>query len=137
MTLAIAGLVSGQLTAVLAVWLTYRLTVRQAGGEAAMAARAVAATDLYAPLRELQSLIRRHGRLAVDPADVALAFRSFSDSDDRHHHRLPPPLAHLRESICAAAGTALGGISFVDLDPAMGYVGLAEPDGQWRDYADD
>lgn len=137
MAFEIAGLVSGPLTAVLAVWLAHHLTGRQTGGDAATVARALAATDLYTPLRGLQSLIRRHGRVLVEPAEVAQAFRSFYDADDRHRHQLPLPWAQLRRSVRAAAGTALGGISFVDLDPAVEHLELAEPDDIWRDYADD
>lgn len=137
MTLVIAGLVSGPLTAVLAVWVTYRLTARQAGGVAAAEARASAATALYSPLRDLQSLLRRHGRLPVTPTEVAVAFRAFYGADDRHRHELPRGWVHLRRSVRAAAGTALGGIAFVDLDPTVEFFELAEPDAQWADYADD
>jgi hypothetical protein len=137
MTFAIAELLSGPLTAVLAVWLTYRLTVRQNGGEAAATSRASAATALYVPLRDLQSLLRRHGRVPVTPAEVAIGFRAFYAADDRHRHELPRSWAHLRRSIRAAAGTALGGVAFVDLDPTMESFELAEPDARWADFADD
>jgi hypothetical protein len=137
MTLAIAGPISGPLAALLAVWLTYRLTGRQTGCEVATVAHAAAATDLYSPLRDLQSLVRRHGRVTVTPAEVAHAFRCFYDADDRHRHQLPEGWAHLRRSIRAATGTALGGIAFVDLDPTTESLELAEPDARWGDYADD
>jgi hypothetical protein len=55
----------------------------------------------------------------------------------RSRHALPDGWTDLSRSIRAAAGTALGSVAFVDLDPTADHIALAEPDGKWRDYADD
>jgi hypothetical protein len=137
MTFAIAELAAGPVTAILAVWLTYRFSSRQVSSDAVRAERTTAASDLYGPLRELQSLLRKHGRLPVSESEAASAFRSFFDAYARHRHRLPNGWLHLSRSIREAAGTALGAVAFVDLDPTAEFVKLAKPDGQWRDYGDD
>jgi hypothetical protein len=137
MTFALAELASGPVTAVLATWLAYHFARRQGSADAVRAERATAASDLYGPLRELQALLRKHGRMPVTESEAASAFRTFFDAFDRHRHRLPDDWAHLSRSIRAAAGTALGAVAFIDLDPTAEYLELAEPDGKWNDYADD
>lgn len=137
MTFAIAELAAGPVAAILAAWLTYRFSRRQVSTDAVRAERMTAASDLYGPLRELQSLLRKHGRLPVTESEAASAFRSFYDSYARHRHCLPESWLHLSRSLRAAAGTALGAVAFVDLDPTVEFADLAEPDGQWRDHADD
>jgi hypothetical protein len=137
MTFAIAELAAVPVTAFLAAWLTDRFSRRQRSTDAVRAERMTVASDLYGPLRELQSLLRKHGRLPVTESQAASAFHSFYDSYARHRHRLPDNWLHLSRSVRAAAGTALGAVAFVDLDPTVEFTELAEPDGQWRDYADD
>lgn len=137
MTFQLAETLSGPVTAVIASWLTYRFGSRQARSDGQRMIRASVASDLYVPLRELQSVLRKHGRVAISVADVAYAFRSFFDAFDRERHRLPDDWAHLGKNVRAAAGTALGGVSFVDLDPSAEFCELAEPNNKWRDFADD
>jgi hypothetical protein len=137
MTVTVAELAAGPVTAILAVWLTYRFSRRQLSTDAVRAERMTAASDLYGPLRELQLLLRKHGRLPVSESQAASAFRSFYDSYARHRHRLPDSWLHLSRSVRAAAGTALGAVAFVDLDPTVEFAELTEPDSQWRDHADD
>jgi hypothetical protein len=125
------------LTAGLAAWLTYLFTVRQSTGHERFSLRRSAADDLYLPLRQLQAVVRKHGRVEVTNAEAAFAFKTFFDSVDRQEHRLPDRWRHLSRSMRAAAGTALGAVSFVDLDPSVENLELAVPDAQWQDYADD
>jgi hypothetical protein len=137
MTFAIAQLAAGPVTAVLAAWLAYHFARRQGSADALRAERATTASDLYGPLRELQVLLRKHGRVTVTESEAASAFRSFFDAFDRHRHGLPNDWAHLSRSMRAAVGTALGAVAFVDLDPTVEYIELAEPERKWHAYADD
>ena len=138
MTLDIVELVIvPPVTAGLAAWLTYVFTVRQAAGGERYSLRRAAADDLYPTLRQLQRVVRKHGRIEVSVAEVAIAFRVLFEALGRQEHRLPESWRHLSRSMRAAAGTALGGVSFVDLDPRAETLELADPDGHWHDYADD
>lgn len=100
--------------------------------------RALAAAEsLVAPLRVLQSLIRRLGRTPVTREGVAVAFERWFSAYDEYGHRLPLQWRHLPRSVRDAAGTVFGGIAFVDLRPDSRDLELADPDWMWQDFADD
>jgi hypothetical protein len=96
-----------------------------------------AAESLVAPLRVLQSLIRRLGRTPVMREDVAVAFERWFSTYDECGHRLPLQWRHLPRSVRDAAGTVFGGIAFVDLRPDSRELELVDPDCMWQDFADD
>ena len=118
-------------------WFGYLFGARQEREKERRARNAKAAAELTAPLRELQRLLRRFGRVDLDKHEVAHAFLSLSAAFDNHGHRLPPGWRHLARSLRDAAGTAFGGASLVHIRPDVMQLDLGEPDAMWRDYADE
>jgi hypothetical protein len=123
--------------AVLTGWQGYLFGVRQERDKERRARDFTAATELVAPLRELQRLLRRFGREQMSKDEVASAFLGWSTAFDQHGHRLPRQWQHVDRSVRAAAGTVFGGISLIHIRPDSNRMDLGEPDAMWQDYADD
>lgn len=124
-------------SAVLSGWLGYLFGVRQERDKERRARDFTAATDLVAPLRELQRLLRWFGREEVGKDEVADAFLAWSTAFDHHGHRLPRQWQHVGRSVRDATGTVFGGVSLVHLRPDSSRMDLGEPDAMWQDFADD
>jgi hypothetical protein len=124
-------------SAVLTGWLGYVFGVRQERDKERRARDFTAATELVAPLRELQRLLRWFGREQVSKDEVAGAFLTWSTAFDHHGHRLPRQWQHVERSVRDAAGTVFGGVSLVHLRPDSSRMDLGEPHDMWQDYADD
>ena len=127
----------GPAAAALSLWFGYVLGVRRERAREARGRNQVAAGEVTRPLRELQSLLRRHGTVGVEASQVARASSDWSVVWDNHRLRLPEPWHHLSRSVRDAAGTALGGVAFVHLRPDASELPLEPPDAMWQDYADE
>lgn len=123
--------------AVVTGWQGYLFGTRQERDKERRARDFTAATELVAPLRELQRLLRCFGRERVSKDEVASAFLMWSTTFDQHGHRLPRQWQHVDRSVRAAAGTVFGGISFIHIRPDSSRMDLGDPDAKWQDYADD
>lgn len=123
--------------AVVTGWQGYLFGARQERDKERRARDFTAASELVAPLRELQRLLRCFGHEQVSKDEVASAFRMWSTTFDQHGHRLPRRWQHVDRSVRAAAGTVFGGISFVHFRPDSNRMDLGEPDAMWQDYADE
>lgn len=122
---------------ILTGWQGYRFGGRQERDQERRARDLTAATELVAPLRELQRLLRSFGREGVSKDEVASVFLRWSTAFDQHGHRLPRQWQHVDRSVRAAAGTVFGGISLIHIRPESNRMDLGEPDAMWQDYADD
>jgi hypothetical protein len=71
MTTEFISIASGLLTTLIAAWVGYLFGVRTARVQERRAARSASALDLAEPLRELRTLVRRHGRADLTPGDIA------------------------------------------------------------------
>lgn len=129
--------VGAAILVVLTGWQAYLFGVRQERAKELRARDFVAATELVAPLRELQRLLRCFGREQMSKDEVASAFLAWSTAFDEHGHRLPRQWQHVDRSVKAAAGTVFGGISLIHLRPDSTRMDLGEPDAMWQDFADD
>lgn len=96
-----------------------------------------AALALVKPLRELQRLLRTHGRDSVAKEEVATAFQAWAQAYDGHRHRLPLQWRRVNRSVRDAAGTVFGGVSLIHIRPDSKDFDLGEPDEMWQDFADD
>lgn len=130
-------LVGAAATAVLTGWLGYRFGVRQEREKERRACDSIAATELVAPLRELQRLLRWFGREQINNDEVVSAFLGWSTAFDGHGHRLPRQWQHVDRSVRAAAGTVFGGVSLVHIRPDSRRMDPGLPDAMWQDFADD
>lgn len=130
-------IVGAAILVVLTGWQGYLFGVRQERAKERRARDFVAATELVAPLRELQRILRRFGRDQLSKDEVAGAFLAWSAAFDEHGHRLPRQWQHVDRSVKAAAGTVFGGISLIHLRPDSSRMDLGEPDAMWQDFADD
>ncbi|WP_406832874.1 hypothetical protein ABEG17_08635 [Pedococcus sp. KACC 23699] len=122
---------------VLTGWQGYTFGARQERAKERRARDFVAATELVAPIRELQRLLRCFGHEQLNKDEVASAFLAWSTAFDQHGHRLPRQWQHVDRSVKAAAGTVFGGISLIHLRPDSTRMDLGEPDAMWQDCADD
>ncbi|MEO7423051.1 MAG: hypothetical protein ABIU87_11720 [Ornithinibacter sp.] len=96
-----------------------------------------AALALVKPLRELQRLLRSHGRDSVAKEEAASAFLAWAQAYDDHGRRLPLQWRRMNRSVRDAAGTVFGGVSLIHLRPDIKHFDLGEPDEMWQDFADD
>lgn len=113
--------------ALLAASLAYAFGVRRERAKERRARTLVAAGELAGAIRNLQGVLRRHGRDAMPSDEVSAAFTAWADSCDRHSHRLPGGYRHIARSVRDATGTVCGGISMVHLRPDSEQLGLADP----------
>lgn len=92
------------------------------------------AEELVTALSDLRRLLRdADGSRDVDiwSRTVDIAFDAISDAQ----HRLPSGWRHLKRSLRAAVGEAVGGVAFVDLHSAHDKDELATYDYRWTEYA--
>lgn len=137
MTAIATSWLASAVLATLTGWLGYEFGTRREREKERRARNVVAATELVAPLRELQRLLRSFGCEPVERDEVAHAFINWSRSFDTHGHRLRQQWRHLARSVRDAAGTAFGGMSLVHIRPDIAQLDLGEPDRMWQDFADD
>jgi hypothetical protein len=123
--------------ALLTCWVGYASGIRRERERGRRGRNLTAASELVAPLRALQVLLRQFGREDLAKSDVARAFLKWSKAYDGHGHRLPDQWRHLARSVRDATGTVFGGISLVHVRPNVKKLDLAEPDALWQDFADD
>ena len=121
----------------IAAWLSFIFAGRQTRKQEERGQRRLSAADLAQPLRDLRTLVRKHGRMDIEPSEVSAAFQSWFEAVDRHQHRLPDGWRHISRSVRAAAGTVFGAVSFVDIRPDAVLEPLEDPDGLWQDFVDD
>lgn len=123
--------------ATVSAWVGYSFGVRRERDAERRVRDLEAAASLVTPLRELQRLLRTHGRVAVTEAEVAAAFLAWGRACDEHLHRLPLQWRRVARSVRDAAGTVFGGVSLIHVRPDTEYLELGEPDEMWQDFADD
>ena len=133
LTSVLPGLLSG----LVGSYVGYRLSARASRAAESRAIRREAAADLSAPIRDLRSVTRRWGRVAVAQAEVGSAVLAWSEAFDRQGPRLPVEWRHADRSVRAAMGEVFGGVVMADLRPDMAASSLADPDFTWQDFADD
>lgn len=121
----------------ISAWFAYFFAGRQSRKQEQRGQRMLAAADLAQPLRDLRTLVRKHGRVSIEDGEVASAFESWFEAADRHQHRLPDEWRHVARSVRASAGTVFGAVSFVDIRPDTALEPLENPDALWQDFADD
>ena len=137
MQIVLVSLALACLPAVLSAWCAYKFATRQSAQTEVRGRRLLAATDLSQPLRDLQMLLRRRGRVPVSQAEVSSAISRLETAWDRHKHRLPDDLRHARRSVLDAVGTAFGAVAMTHISPDLADYPLAEPDFRWQEYADE
>jgi len=96
--------------------------------------RRSAADTVIPPLLELRRLLRNAetSRAAHEWASVTeLAYEALDDA----RYLLPQGLKHLKRSIRASIGEAVGGVAVADLDPRMLGYELAPYNYRWTSYA--
>jgi hypothetical protein len=119
--------------------LTWRLTTKSVREAEVRVLRREAAVELSVPLRQLQTLIRRHGRTnpPPSPGEVASAFLAWTTAFDQFGHRLPDRWQHVGRSVRAASGTVFGPVTFADIRPETVGEALEAPNFVWQDFGDD
>lgn len=137
MTVDVAQLFAGLVPIGISAWLAFFFAGRQSRKQEKRGHRLLSAADLAQPLRDLRTLVRKHGRVDIQDGEVASAFQSWFEAMDRHQHRLPSEWRHVSRSVRAAAGTVFGPVSFVDIRPDTAREPLEDPDILWQDFADD
>ena len=137
MTIDLAHFVPELVPMGIAAWLSFFFAGRQTRTQEERGQRRLSSSDLAQPLRDLRTLVRKHDRMDIEPAEVSSAFQSWFEAVDRHQHRLPDRWRHISRSIRAAAGTVFGPVSFVDIHPDVAREPLEDPDGLCQDFADD
>ena len=137
MTTEVAHFVGGLVPIGVSAWLAFFFGGRQSRKQEERGQRRLSAADLAQPLRDLRTLVRKHGRVDIEEGEVSSAFQSWFEAVDRQQHRLPERWRHVSRSVRAAAGTVFGAVSFVDIRPDTAREPLEDPDGLWQDFADD
>lgn len=119
--------------------LTWRLTTKSVREAEVRVLRREAAVELSVPLRQMQTLIRRHGRTdpPPSPGEVASAFVAWTTAFDQFGHRLPDRWQHVGRSVRAASGTVFGPVTFADIRPESAGEALEVPNFVWQDFGDD
>lgn len=98
--------------------------------------RKAAASELVAPMREFQSLLRRYGNEDVARDEIETACKDWAVALDAVRHRLPREWRHVPRNVQEAVGTVFGGVAFIHADPGTKKMTLGEPDVMWQEFAD-
>lgn len=98
--------------------------------------RAIAA-ELVAPVRELQSLLRRYGVEDVGREEVQAACENWSLALEGQGHRLPWEWRHVPRNVKEAVGTVFGGVAYIHTDPNATKMEFGEPHEMWQEFAVD
>ena len=88
------------------------------------------------PLLELRRLLRHAQELRSNKAWAVATEAAYEALDDARH-LMPPSLRHLKRSVRASVGEAMGGVAMADLDPRMLEYELAPFDYRWTSYAEE
>lgn len=118
-------------------WLGFIFGTRQERERERRARNFSAATELSAPLREFQRLLRSFGRVDVARDELTTAVLCWAKAYDDHGHRLPHEWRHVARSVRDAVGTVFDGVALVHIRPDTADVDLGDPDVMWQDFADD
>ena len=93
-----------------------------------------AAADVFRRLRRLRKLLL-HAETERDRTTWIRAITKTFDTIDQHQELLPPATRHLKRSLRAALGEAVGAVAAADLDTVT--APLAAFDRQWAVYGGD
>lgn len=115
---------------------TARFGYRQAAFAELDKRRYEIAESMIAPLVELRRLLR-NAENSRSIREWAVAIEAGYEVLDDARHSLPSSLGHLKRSVRAAIGEAMGGVAISDLDPRMADYELAPYDAQWTTYAEE
>ena len=87
-------------------------------------------------LLELRRLLRNAEEIRSNRAWAVATEAAYEALDDARHV-MPPSLRHLKRSVRASIGEAMGGVAMADLDPRMLDYELAPFDYRWTSYAEE
>ena len=88
------------------------------------------------PLLELRRLLRNAEEMRSNRAWAVATEAAYEALDDARHI-MPPSLRHLKRSVRASVGEAMGSVAMADLDPRMLEYELAPFDYRWTSYAEE
>ena len=88
------------------------------------------------PLLELRRLLRNAEEIRSNRVWAVATEAAYEALDDARHI-MPPSLRHLKRSVRASVGEAMGGVAMADLDPRMLEYEVAPFDYRWTSYAEE
>ena len=87
-------------------------------------------------LLELRRLLRNAEEIRSNRVWAVATEAAYEALDDARHI-MPPSLRHLKRSVRASVGEAMGGVAMADLDPRMLEYEVAPFDYRWTSYAEE
>jgi hypothetical protein len=130
----LVGLLTTTAAASIGAFVSGRLGLIQADRAETTRLRLETAEELITSLSELRRLLRdAEGSRNLETWSRAVEF-TFEAVDDARH-RLPPGWRHLKHSLRAALGEAVGGVAYIDLHSASDQAELAAYNYRWTEYA--
>lgn len=137
MSALLTGWAGSTASGVIAELVGHSLSERSERAKEIRAVRKTTAAELVAPLRELQSLLRRYGVEDVGREEIETACDNWSVALEGQGHRLPWEWRYVPRNVKEAVGTVFGGVAYIHSFPEAKRMVLGEPHAMWQEFAVD